>query len=99
MQPPSDSRALTTRLCGLGAVLLILSAGGYCGVKVGQARVDAVAQWPSVTGRVVTSEVSTGIVKTGPVRRGTRYATIRYTYSVKGERFESDGQRVVPMLH
>src|SRR5688572_27147357 len=99
MQANADSRSMNHRLCGLGVFLLVLGVGGYGGIKVAQARVHKTALWPSVPGRIVTSEVTTGVVKTGPVRQVNPVARIRYSYTVNGQRYEGDGQRVVPMLH
>jgi hypothetical protein len=90
---------MNVRMCGLGAVLLLLGVAGYGGVKWAEARADATARWPSVPGQIVTSEVSTALVKTGPVRRVSPVAKIRYAYTVRGQRYECDGLRVIPMLH
>ena len=99
MSSDSASRAMHARLCGLGVFLLVLGLAAYGGVQLAIARVNDTARWPSVSGRVVASEVSTAVVKTGPVRRFTPVANIRYTYSVEGQRYECEGGRVVPMLH
>ena len=87
------------RLCVFGVVLLVLGAAGYGGARLAESRVEETAHWPTVPGRIVTSEVSTAVVKTGPVRRASDVANIRYAYSVNGRDFECDGLRVIPMLH
>ena len=99
MRSNSDSNAMNHRLCGVGGVLLLIGVAGYFGIRVAESRVHATARWPSVTGHIVTSEVSTATVKTGPVRRTSPIAKIRYAYSVNGQDLQSDGLRVVPMLH
>ena len=98
MQSDSDSRAVTHRLNGLGILLLVVGVAGFGGLRVGKARIKAVAQWPSVSGQIVKSEVSTATVKTGRVTRTQPIAETRYSYSVEGKTYESEFRRVVPML-
>lgn len=99
MHSTADSHTINHRLVGLGVLLILVGVAGYFGIKLGEARVNATAHWPAVTGHVEISELSTATVKTGPVRRTTPIAKIRYAYSVNGQRLECDGLRVVPMLH
>ena len=99
MQSDADSRAVVHRLNGLGILLLVVGVAGFGGLQVGKARIKAVAQWPSVSGQIVKSEVSTATVKTGRVTRTQPIAETRYSYSVEGKTYESEFRRVVPMLH
>jgi len=99
MQSDADSRAVTHRLNGLGILLLVVGVAGFGGLQVGKARIKAVAQWPSVSGQIVKSEVSTATVKTGRVTRTQPIAETRYSYSVEGKTYEGEFRRVVPMLH
>ncbi len=99
MSATSESRALQHRLCGFGLFLLFLGVVGVAGIHVGKTRVNQVTQWPSTTGRIVTSELSTATVKTGRVLKVDAIAKIIYTYSINGKSYRSEGLRVVPMLH
>ena len=65
MAVTSESRALQHRLCGLGLTLVFIGGAGVGGLMVAQRRIAQTSQWPSVTGKIVTSEVVTGTVKNG----------------------------------
>ncbi len=99
MPATPESRSLQHRLCGFGLFLLFLGVVGVAGIQVGKTRVNQVTQWPSTTGRIVTSELTTSTVKTGRVLKIDAIAKIIYTYSVNGKSYRSEGLRVVPMLH
>jgi hypothetical protein len=99
MAASSESRAFQHRLCGFGLFLVVLAAIGLAGLAVAKRRIAQTAQWPSVRGRIVTSEVTTTAVKTGRVFRESLVANTVYSYSVNGRNFRGDARRVVPMLH
>ena len=97
----SDAKSLTPtqHLNAIGILLLIVGVAGFGGLQVGKARIQAVAQWPSVSGQMVKSEVSTSAVKAGRVTTIQPIAVTRYSYSVEGKTYEAEFRRVVPMLH
>ena len=99
MQSNSDSRAMNHRLCGLGVLFILLGLVGYGVIQWAAGRIDATAKWPSVTGRIVTSEVDRGMSRTGRTWRYGDIANIRYAYTVNGQRYECEQLRMFPMLH
>jgi hypothetical protein len=99
MTSASESRAFQHRLCGFGLFLLFLGVVGMAGIQVAKRRIGQTAQWPSVKGTVVTSEVVTGTVKNGRTLIVSPHANTVYTFAVDGKSYRGEGRRVVPMLH
>lgn len=99
MNSNAESRQIGARCCVVGAFFVLLGIVAFCGGRRVQPYIDRVAQWPSVTGHIVTSKVSTATVRTGPVVRTSPIADIQYAYSVKGVDYRGEQLRPLPMLH
>jgi hypothetical protein len=99
MQAQSNSVAIKKRLFIAGVIVLLIGTIMFGSAVLAKARVSATSTWPSVTGRVITSEMSTATVKTGKVARSEPVAKIEYRYAVEGRQYECDRLRVIPMLH
>lgn len=99
MAVTSESRALQHRLCGLGLTLVFIGGAGVGGLMVAQRRIAQTSQWPSVTGKIVTSEVVTGTVKNGRTLIVSPHAKADYSYAVNGKSYRGENRRVVSMLH
>jgi hypothetical protein len=99
MNVTSESRALQHRLCGFGLLLVFAGAVGVGGLEVAKRRIAQTAQWPSVTGRIIKSQVATGAVKNGRTLIISDHADTIYTFTVNGKSYRGESRRVVPMLH
>jgi len=99
MESESESRRLGVRCCGAGAAFLLLGLVAYFGGQSVRAYSARVAQWPSVTGKIVRSEVSTATVRTGRVVTSSPIADIQYAYAVNGKDYQGVQLRPLPMLH
>ena len=99
MQSPSETRAIGRRCLIAGVIFLVLGVGAFIGMHMAQSHADRVAQWPSVEGKIVTSEISTSTGWSKYGRRTTRIADIEYAYTVTGEQYQGEHLRVLPMLH
>jgi hypothetical protein len=99
MQSPSETRAIGTRCLMAGVIFLVLGILGFVCMHRAQSYIDRVAQWPSVDGKIVTSEIteSTSWGKYG--RRTSRFADIEYAYTVYGQNYQGEHLRLLPMLH
>jgi hypothetical protein len=95
----SESRALRHRLCGFGLLLVFAGAVGLGGLEIAKRRIAQTAQWPSVTGRIVKSEVATAAVKNGRALIISDHADTVYSFTVNGTSYRGECRRVVPMLH
>ena len=99
MQSPSETRAIGRRCLIAGVIFLVLGVGAFIGMQMAQSHADRVAQWPSVEGKIVTSEISTSTGWSKYGRRTTQVADIEYAYTVTGEKYQGEHLRVLPMLH
>ncbi len=91
------SRNINLAVCGIAT--LVLGAVIFGAGVMGQSRVRQTAQWPSVTGRVVSSKVDTSVSRFGRITKIQPVARVVYAYSVNGVKYECDRRRVVPMFH
>lgn len=95
----SEARALQHRLCGFGLLLVFVGGAGIGGLQIAKRRIAQTSQWPSTSGKIVTSEVATGAVKNGRVLIVSPHAKTDYSYTVNGKSYRGEQRRVVPMLH
>jgi hypothetical protein len=99
MRSSSETRAIGRRCLIAGVIFLVLGIGAFIGMQLAQSHSDHVAQWPSVDGKIVTSEIAT---VTGRFKYGIRtsvVADVGYVYSVNGQTFQGEHLRLLPMLH
>jgi uncharacterized protein DUF3592 len=99
MNSNSETRAIGVRCSLAGVLFLVLGIGGYVGMQMAQSHIDRVAEWPSVDGKIVTSEISTTTSWSKYGRRTTQVADIEYAYSVSGQNYQGEHLRLLPMLH
>ncbi len=99
MQSPSETRAIGSRCLIAGAIFLVLGCGAFIGMQMAQSYVDRAQQWPSVAGKIVTSEISTATTRYKYGIRTTLVADIEYAYSVNGQNYQGEHLRLIPMLH
>jgi hypothetical protein len=99
MNSNSEFRQIGARCCACGAVFALLGIVAFCGGRSVRTYIDRVAQWPSVTGKIVTSKVSTATVRTGRFVRSDPVADVQYAFSVAGKDYRGMHLRPLPMLH
>ena len=99
MTSKSDTRAMGVRCCIAGVIFLLLGIAGFVGMQMASSYADRAQQWPSVDGKIVTSEVSTATSRFKYGVRTTLVADIEYAYTVNGEDFQGEHLRLLPMLH
>lgn len=99
MTPKSDTRAMGVRCCIAGVVFLLLGIAGFVGMQMASSYAGRAQQWPSVDGKIVTSEVSTATSRFKYGVRTTLVADIEYAYTVNGENYQGEHLRLLPMLH
>jgi hypothetical protein len=99
MNSNSEFRQIGARCCAFGGVFVLLGIVAFCGGRSVRTYIDRVAQWPSVTGKIVTSKVSTATVRTGRFVRSDPVADVQYTFSVDGKDYRGVHLRPLPMLH
>jgi len=99
MNSNSEFRQIGVRCCACGALFALLGIVAFCGGRSVTTYIDRVAQWPAVTGTIVTSEVSTATTRTGRVVRSEPVADIQYAFSVDGKDYRGVHLRPLPMLH
>lgn len=99
MQSPSETQAIGRRCLIAAVIFVVLGIGAFLGMQMASSYADRVAQWPSVSGKIVTSEVTTATTRTKYGLRTTLVADIKYAYSVSGENYQGLHLRLLPMLH
>ena len=99
MQSNSETRAIGRRCLIAGVIFLVAGIGAFLGMQMAKSYANRVGQWPSVTGKIVTSEIAT---VTGRFKYGIRtslVADIEYAYTVNGQDYQGEHLRLLPMLH
>jgi len=99
---PTDKAELKDhrkKVFGLGLAAVLFAAFLVLATWSANSRIKETANWPTVAGRITTAEEDTVVSRTRRRTVSQRIAKIEYSYSVGGQKYECDGQRVVPMFH